>query len=407
MEKESVAPILAAVLTVVAALAMTSPFAAFPSEGRSTYNLNPAFSELNNDLVWDPNFLPGFAGTPSVHINWSAPQGGPGTIDYYVGPWANASVAPYPHFSVGPQAFNFVEIPRTQVYRSPAWGDYDRVQQGFVPCAVNQGNLTVNASQAAHPVYVGMPEQGVDWKVEFTLGWTDPEPTAGLPISGRVALTTTTTLPPLPGQSGARLVYSQLVLWSDTPVAQSISEAPGGTTEGAIGIGVFPVAQLTSSTIERTFSIDLSPFLGATLTGLGLASPGALLSYVYLEVGGYNLHFRLHVDNLFLTGPTSLCGSSLVASLDPNAASPRSLAAGSAAVVSSPAGRDYFSPARRRPMTATAVPATTAPIAAERTQSGTTPIDPSDEEDGDAAWVGSVVTVAFSEPLAKPAVVRP
>jgi len=306
-------------LTVAAALVITSPFSSVPSSGRSVYNLDPAFTQANNDLVWDPNTEPGFAATPGLHLNWSDPPGGPGAIDYYVGPWANGSVGPYPHFGVGPQAFNFVEVPRTQVYRSPAWGDYTDVEQGFSSCAVNQGNLTVTAAQAVHPVYVGMPEQGVDWQVQFTLDWTPAVPTAGLPDSGRVAFTTTTTLPPLPGQLGARLVYSQLVLWSSDPVAESIAPAPAGTEQGSIGIGVFPADQLPDVPVARTYSLDLSPFLADTLTGLGLSSQGALLSYVYLETDGYNVRLHLDLRDLYLTGPTGLCGSSLVSSLNPNA----------------------------------------------------------------------------------------
>jgi hypothetical protein len=348
MRGEALAPFAIGTLTVLAALVITSPYSSLGSEGRTVYNLDTSFSAANNDLVWDPNTEPGFQATPNLHLNWSDPQGGPGTIDYYVGPWANSSVAAYPHFGIGPQAFNFVEVPRTQVYRSPTWGDYGSVEQGFASCAVNQGNLTVSAAQAPNPIYVGMPEQGVDWQVQFTIDWTPAVINAGLPDSGRVALTTTTTLPPLPGQVGARLVYSQLVLWSSNTTAESITPAPAGTEQGSVGIGVFPFDQLPSTPVERSYSVDLSPFIDATLAGLELESPDALLSYVYLEVDGYNVHLRLDLRDLYLTGPSNLCGSSLVASLNPNPPSGLGTLGASAVSIAQPRRGSYGPRARCR-----------------------------------------------------------
>jgi hypothetical protein len=318
MRGESLVPFAVGVLTVVAALSLTSPWSPLGDTGRSVYNLDPSFAAVNNDLVWDPNTEPGFAATPNLHLNWSDPTGGPGTVDYYVGPWANASVASAPHFGIGPQAFNFVEVPRTQVYRSPTWGDYQNVEQGFESCVVNQGNRTVTAAEAPNPVFVGMPENGVDWRASFTLDWTPANATPGLPDSARVALTTTTALPPLPGQIGARLVYSQIVLWSSAPTSESITPAAPGTEQGSIGLGVFPLDQLPPNDVQRSYSIDLSPILAATLSGLALDGRDALLSYVYLEADGYNVHLHFDVRDLYLTGPSDLCGSSLVASLDPN-----------------------------------------------------------------------------------------
>ena len=271
------------------------------------YNLDGHFTDAHNDLVWDPNFLPGFGVAPGVHINWSAPTGGPGVLDYYVGPWANGNVAAYPHFAVGPQAFNFVEVPRTQVFRSPAWGDFERVDQGFRACAVNLGNVTVNASAALHPVYVGMPVAGTDWTVRFPLLWSAPTYPTADPVGAELTLVATLALPPLPGTLGARLVYVNLVLWSSAPAPLGVGAAPGAPTEGDVGSGTFAYDQLPPTGANRTYAVDLSSYLGATLTGLGLPVADALLSYVYLNAGGYNAHLHLAIPWLELWGPSGLC----------------------------------------------------------------------------------------------------
>jgi hypothetical protein len=334
MRGESILPFLAAILTVVAAVLITSPFSSPAVNGRSTFNLDPTFSASNNDLVWDPNTEPGVNSTPGLHVNWSDPTGGIGSIDYYVGPWSNGSVAPLPHFAVGPQAFNFVEVPRTQQYRNASWGDYQRVEQGFRACAVNQGDLTVGAAQAVNPIYVGMPEQGVDWGLAFTIDWTPAVVATGLPALGLVALTATTTLPPLPGQPGARLVYTQLVIWASSPAPELFTRSGNGS-DGPVGVGEFPVDQLPNVSVQRAYTLDLSPYLSTTLTELGLGQSGALLSYVYLETDGYNVHLRLDLRDLYVTGPTDLCGSALVSSLDPNPASLLTGAPASALVAAS------------------------------------------------------------------------
>lgn len=281
-----------------------------PSATRSAvYNLDPAFGDPNNDLVWDPNFIPGFAGTPGVHLTWTDPAGGPGTIDYFVGPWPNASVAGYPHFAVGPQAFNFLEVPRTQVFRSPAWGDYGEVRQGFAPCAVNLGNVTVNASAAVHPIYVGLPVAQTAWTVDLPLTWAPPTFPTAYPAAGELALVATLSLPPLPGQPGARLVYVNLVLWSTPPVSAGISPVPGNPLEGDVGGGTFSLDALPAAPATRSYSVDLSTYLDATLTGLGLPIAGALLSYVYVEAAGYNVHLHVSFPSLALIGPAPVCGA--------------------------------------------------------------------------------------------------
>jgi hypothetical protein len=329
------AAVAAGALTLLAAYAMTVSPGSHLAGGVATYNLDPAFTDENNDLVWDPNFLPALNATPNVALQWTDPTGGPGTIDYAIGPWANNSSASLPHFSVGPQAFNFVEVPRTQAYRSPVWGDYAEVHQGFLACAVNQGNLTVTPTAALHPVYVGMPEGGVDWSVQLDLDWEGPQPLAP-GGAGLVALTMTTALPPLPGSNGSRLAYTQLILWSAQTPTLGPAPLPNANTEGSIGSDVFALDSLSSLSTHRSYSIDLSGYLADTVAALAGGARGGLLSYVYLEVDGYNWHVHLAIDDLYLRGPAWVCGSALVASLAPPP--PASVAAAPAALMD--LGRD-------------------------------------------------------------------
>ena len=307
-------PAVAALVTgVLAVLAGLLPLGASPTGSAPAlhvYNLAPAFGDPRNDEIWDPNFIPGFNGTPGVSINWSAPLGGPGVLSYYVGPWANGSVASYPHFVVGPQAFNFVEVPRTQVFRSPHWGDYEQVRQGFLSCAVNLGNYTVNTSAALHPIYIGMPESGVDWSVRLSIHWNPAVQTPGVPADARFELVTTTTLPALGPYSYPRLVYTEMVLWS----TDGLVTALGGGAAPAVhpasdvaGDSTFTLDQLPNAAVDRSYDVPVSTFISSTLSSLGLPAGGALLSYVYLSAAGYNTHISASINGLWLGAPQQLC----------------------------------------------------------------------------------------------------
>ncbi|HZY91732.1 MAG TPA: hypothetical protein VFG07_03020 [Thermoplasmata archaeon] len=303
----------ASIAALAAIVAGTVPFIISSDSGTrplTVYNLAPTFRDAHNDEIWDPNFLPGFNGTPGVHINWSDPFGGPGVLSYYVGPWTNGSVAAYPHFGVGPQAFNFVEVPRTQVFRSPEWGDYQNVRQGFQACAVNLGNYTVNPTQALHPVYIGMPEDGVDWSVQLALHWNLPVVTAGLPVDARFELVTTTTLPALSANTTPRLVYTEFVLWSAASsialASRSLPQSEPAASDVAGDVS-FTLDSLPSASVDRTYVIPISSYLDQTFNRLGLSPEGALLSYVYLSAAGYNVHLSTSISGLWLESPSSLC----------------------------------------------------------------------------------------------------
>jgi hypothetical protein len=266
------------------------------------YNLDGGFQFHNNDAVWDPNFVPGFLAYPNASVGWSDPTGGPGAVDYLVG---SATVpSTLPHLAVGPQAFNFQEVPRTQVYRSPAWGDYRSVAEGFNACAVNLGNVTVDPSQAVHPIYVGMPEAGVDWTVSWTIAWDGVTVLRG-PAAGSVSVVATSVVPDPARPGGGVLLYTQLVLWSlGIPSPTSIPAA------GATGdVASFPLPGLPTQggPVVRSFEVDLSSYLARTMQQLGTNGSAALLSYVYVSVAGVNVHVRFNLTTLSLNGPTSLC----------------------------------------------------------------------------------------------------
>lgn len=306
-----------AVVGIALLLGASAPlaFSGGPLPGGVIVNLDPRLDEPSNGPIWDPNYIPGFNASLPVSIRWAAPEGGPATIDYLVGPVSSpppASLAP--HFAVGPQVFSFVEVPRTQAFRDPSWGDYQAVQSGYVPCAITVGNSTLTPAEEVQPQYVGIPESAGDWGIELAIDWFPPTQLSGLPASGFVALVATTALPPLFTGGPARLITTQLELWSGT--TSGLSLAPGTSVEGnAAGFDgeTFPVDQLPNTTISRSYALDLSAYLTRTFSELGLSQDGGLLTYTYLVVGGYNTRIQLAIHNLSLVGPGSICSSPAVA----------------------------------------------------------------------------------------------
>ncbi|MCI4353255.1 MAG: hypothetical protein L3K14_07740 [Thermoplasmata archaeon] len=300
-----------AVLGIAILLAASLPEAIppGPTAAVSIYNRDPGLTGPDNGPIWNPNYLPGFNSSLPARIQWSAPTGGPGVVDYLVGPLSSPpSTALAPHFAVGPQVFGFTEVPRTQVFREPSWGDYNQVQSGFVPCAVTVGNTTLTPTEAVVPQYVGLPESAGDWRIDFSLDWSAPAPLPGLPAWGFVGLVATTTLPPLSTGGGARLVGTELGLWTGNSVAPGATSGIGVDIGGGIvGDVIFPIDQLPNGNVSRSYSIDLSPLLSKTFTTLGVSGAGGVLSYTYFLVAGYNYHVRVAIHNLLVQGPSSLC----------------------------------------------------------------------------------------------------
>ncbi len=306
----AIALAVAALLVSVIALPQVNDVGASPGPPY-TYNVDPFFLRSNNDQVWDPNFLPGFPSEPEARILWQDPTGGPAQLSYLVGPLATApNASEVPHFAVGPQTFNFVEVPRTQVFRSPSWGDYHYVQEGFLPCAVNAGNVTPNATQALHPLYLGMPETGVDWQLQVGLRWVGAEPLLGLPYEGSLAIDLTTTLPATSSDAYPSLVYTDLILWQGASSGSSSLVRAGAVSTNSTRGGTvsFVVDDLSASVPEaRSYVLDLTNYLGWTLGRLGLDPSGALLSYTYLSATGYNVQVQASLSSWSLQSSRALC----------------------------------------------------------------------------------------------------
>lgn len=301
---------LAALLVSVIALPQVNDVGSPPGPPY-TYNVDPYLSQPNNDQVWDPNFVPGFPSEPQARILWQDPAGGPAQLSYLVGPLASApNATDAPHFAVGPQTFNFVEVPRTQVFRSPSWGDYHYVQEGFLPCAVNAGNVTPNATEALHPLYLGMPETGVDWQLQVGLGWVGAHPLPGLPYAGSLAIDLTTTLPASSSDPYPSLVYTDLLLWQGASGGSPTSARAGAVATNSTrgGTVTFVLDDLSAATPEaRSYDVDLSNYLGWTLGRLGLDPSGALLSYTYLSASGYNVQVQASLSSWSLESSSRLC----------------------------------------------------------------------------------------------------
>ncbi len=251
-------------------------------------NLDPLLNSSYTNQIYDPNFIPGFAaGLQNVSVTWQSGDGY-GRMGYQVGPWGAPSGV-IPHFTVGPQCCNFVEIPRTQQYRLPAWGDYYYVRAGLGPPGVNVANFTL--SSAGTPAYVGLRTDR-DWVVKASFDWSPPE-SLGQPDSwAAVGIAATQYV----ANASGKLVYS-LVNFYMNPQSSARLSAGADDVERAVSppnLVTYHPLQLTSAG-NQTVTIDLSWYLQDTLRALGLpasASQPPVISYVYINVEGYNFRWN-------------------------------------------------------------------------------------------------------------------
>src|SRR5712692_8668996 len=138
--------------------------------GFAVSNLDPNLNSPYNNEIFDPNFIPGFlAGLTNTSIEWRTGMGY-AKIGYSIGPWSQVEFS-VPHFAMGPQCCNFVEVPHTQQFRLPDWGDYYYVRAGFGPLGVNVENFT--ATFGAPSSYVGLRTDW-NWTVSLSLDWSQP-----------------------------------------------------------------------------------------------------------------------------------------------------------------------------------------------------------------------------------------
>lgn len=271
-----------------AAYAYAAPGAVLtPPSGFLVSNLDPRITSPQSNQIYDPNFIPGFeAGLPNVSMAWSTGQGF-AKIGYSVGPWSHPG-STVPHFAMGPQCCNFVEVPHTQQFRKPSWGDYYYVSAGLGPPGVNVENYT--ARFGAPPTYVGLRTDW-DWRVSIALNWSQPVSLNQSKEWAAVGVTVTQVVPGAPGE----LVYTLVNFWMDENSSASLTGTYGG-----IPLAVSTANLVTYHPIQlqgagnQTVTVDLSPFLSDTFQRLNLTTTAQppLITYVYLNVEGYNFRWN-------------------------------------------------------------------------------------------------------------------
>lgn len=290
-------------------------------------NLDPNLNSTANSQFYIPNFVPGFAvGLPNASISWSSGEGY-AKIGYSVGPW-EGFYGGIPHYAIGPQCCNFVEVTHTQQFTQASWGNHYYSRAGLGAPGINIMNFT--SVYGNPPAPVGLRTDW-NWTLRFSLNWSAP--VLMNPENEWVAIGVAAVqyVPNVPG----KLVYTLINLWMDMNSSSSVSSSAGGPRRA-----IFPPTLVVYHPIQvaaegnQTFTINLSPYLDDTLAALGIqintTSP-PLITYVYLNVEGYNVRWNTTLYSFYLLAhstPTTerLAGIGLVV---PSAV----LAAGLAAVL--------------------------------------------------------------------------
>jgi hypothetical protein len=252
------------------------------------YNLSNIDSNLNsstNNEIYDANFIPGFqAGLTNTSVYWSSGPGR-GDVGYWIGPWSRDESG-LPHLAVGPQCCNFVEVNHTQQFRKPSWGDFYFVKAGLGPPGVNVQNFT---SDFRAPADVGLRTDW-NWSVQFSLDWKAPSLLDPSNEWAAIGVAATQYVPSAPGN----LVYSVVNFWMDRNSSSELTDYPDGTARLVEpSVVVYHPIQLSTEG-NQTITLDLSAYLADTMRTLGLSSSAgsAVISYVYLNVEGYNLRWN-------------------------------------------------------------------------------------------------------------------
>jgi len=217
-------------------------------------------------------------------------------MGYWVGPWKEMQVG-MPHLAVGPQCCNFREIPRTQQYRRIEWGDYYDVKAGFVSPGVNLPDYTSNFTA---PAYVGLRTDW-DWTVSVSLDWKAPRLLNSENEWFAVGVAVTQYVPSV----SEKLVYTVLNFWMDTNSSTVLATSTYGR-DGYVVTGprivVYHPVQLNTEG-NQTITVNLSPYLNDTLRILNFTSSQAeppVISYVYLNVEGYNVQWNSTLYSFFV-----------------------------------------------------------------------------------------------------------
>lgn len=277
--------LLIVILVVSGANVVVAPGAFnFAPKGYTVSNLDPTFNSTLNNEIYDPNFLPGFeVGLTNTSVSWSSGNGY-ARLGYSVGPWTYQQSQSIPHLAVGPQCCNFKEVPHTQQFRRVEWGDYYYVKAGFSSPGVNVENYTTDFTA---PAYVGLRSDW-DWKVQFSMIWNDPTMIDSANQWGAIGVAVTQYVPSAPGN----LVTTLINFWMDSNSTRFVPVASDGSSR-QVGSNVVTYHPLQiSSAGNTTISLDISPYLEDTLQVLGYQNgqyqPLPVISYIYLNVEGYN-----------------------------------------------------------------------------------------------------------------------
>jgi len=281
------------------AVEVTPGIALEPQSGFYAYNFAPTLNSPDNNEIYDPNFIPGFrAGLTNFSLLWDSGLGY-AHVGYSIGPWQNLQVA-LPHMAVGPQCCNFAEIPRTQQYRGEDWGDYYYVKAGFSPPGVNTPNFT---STFTAPAYVGLRTDW-QWVVTISLDWKPPKLLCTKNEWAAIGIAATQYVPSAP----KKLVYTVVNFWMDSNSSNVLANLPGSSSDRMIAgshVVVYHPIQMTDAYDgNQTISIELSPYLQDTLDTLGFALSNAteapVISYVYLNIEGYNMQWNSTLYSFFV-----------------------------------------------------------------------------------------------------------
>lgn len=269
-------------------------------QGYSVANLDPFFNSTHNNQIYDPNFLPGFeAGLTNTHVSWSSGNGY-GNLSYSIGPWNSEEGTGIPHFAVGPQCCNFVEVPHTQQFRKVDWGDYYYVRAGLGSPGINTENYT--AVYGGPTTYVGLRTDW-DWKVRISLKWENATTMNLANEWGAIGIDTTQVDPAAPGQ----LVYTLVNFWMDSNSSQVFdSSSKAGRWVAGPNLVIYHPMQMAGEGNE-TITVDISPYLTDTLQALNLnpsQNQPPLITYVYLNVEGYNFSWNNTLWSFELLTPT-------------------------------------------------------------------------------------------------------
>ena len=246
-------------------------------------NLDPNFDSAFNNEIYNPNFLPGFqAGLTNTSVSWSSGIGY-GRVHYSIGPWSHLEVG-LPHFAVGPQCCNFMEVPHTQQFRLVDWGDYYNVKAGLGPPGVNVENYTTDFTS---PVDVGLRTDW-NWTVQVSLDWKTPLLMDPANEWAAIRIAVTQFVPNAP----SNLVSTLLNFWMEANSSSLIAPSADGTSRGIFQPNVVAYHPLqVTGTGNENITMNISPYLEDTLRVLGLENiqnQPPVISYVYLNVEGYN-----------------------------------------------------------------------------------------------------------------------